>query len=206
MPDLYKKYQLHLHYQFLSSQGVESVRYQSAAFYKEYKHWLKEYKKVLCRYADYIQRLKINLYSENIAEVGKGFNDTIVPYPECQMISPYAETLGEDNSVLIVKNNKPYILKNNIETEPKMIKRFITFNPYFDDNLSPWHLIHNNRFDISIGVFGKVYDHDSSSKVRLISDIADKMDGGYIENYDVIDDNYFYNIHSKKRIKSDKPH
>lgn len=204
--DSYNKYKLNLYNQFLNSEGFESVHYQSAAFFKEYRHWLKEYKKVLKEYSTYLQNLNIDLSSYDVVEVGKGLDDSIVMYPDFQVVSPYADTLGEENAGLEVVNNKLYISKFDKLVEPKNIKKFITFNPYFDDNISYWHLIHNNGVDISIGVCGKVCDRDSSDKIRLISDIADKMDGQYVENYDLIGDNYFYNIHSKKRIKSNRPH
>ena len=204
--DSYNKYKLNLYNQFLNTEGVESVHYQSRAFFKEYRQWLKDYKKILKEYSTYLQNLNINLSSYSVAEVGKGLNDSIVMYPDFQVISPYADTLGEDNADLKFINNKLYISKFDRLVEADNIKRFITFNPYFDDDLSNWHLIHNNGFDISIGVCGRVYDRDSGKKIRLISDIADKMNGRFEENYDVIGDNYFYNIHSKKRIKLNKPH
>ena len=199
--DSYNKYKLNLYNQFLNSEGVESIHYQSDAFFKEYHHWLKEYKKVLKEYSTYLQNLNINLSSYHVVEVGKGLHDSIVMYPDFQVISPYADTLGEDNSDLEILNNKVYISKYNTLVEPNNIKKFITFNPYFDDNISNWYLIHNSGVDVSIGVCGKVYDRDSSNKIRLVSDIADNMNGYYEENYDLIGDNYIYNIHSKKKNK-----
>lgn len=199
------RYELNLYSQFLNAEGLNSVHYQSESFFKEFRHWLKEYKKVLSQYAGYLQNLKINLSSEKVVEVGKGIKDSIVMYPEYQVISEYAETLGEDASKLIIEDGKPYALKENKKSSLNHISRLITFNPYFDDDISNWHLIHNGGMGISIGVCGKVYDRNSSAKIRMISDIADKMDNYYIENYDLIGDNYFYNVHSKKRIKFNKP-
>ena len=111
--DSYNKYKLNLYNQFLNAEGVESVHYQSAAFFKEYRNWLKEYKKVLKEYSNYLKNLNINLSSYDVVEVGKGLNDSIVMYPDFQVISPYADTLGEDNADLEIVNNKPYISKFN---------------------------------------------------------------------------------------------
>ena len=77
----------------------------------------------------------------------------------------------------------------------------MTFNPYFDDDITKWYQLHNGGLNISLGVCGKVYDRDSSKKVKLISDIADKLDCDYEENYDIMGDDYFYNINSKRKIK-----
>ena len=54
---------------------------------------------------------------------------------------------------------------------------FITHNPYSYQDVSSWHKIHNSgMYDISIGMYGNIYDRDRKSKIELLSKLADKMD------------------------------
>ena len=56
-------------------------------------------------------------------------------------------------------------------------------------------------YDISIGMYGNIYDRDRKSKIELLSKLADKIDTDTELTQDTLGDKYFCSLNSKRYIK-----
>ena len=100
-------------------------------------------------------------------EIGKGKYDSISQHG-VNLISMFAETLGKDNSRLLVDRGTPLIIRKNGIIVPRE-HILLTHNPYFESEIFVWHSIHNaGDKDISIGMFGKIDDEDALTKIKLL--------------------------------------
>ena len=120
---------------------------------------------------------------------------------DMEIVSPYGITLGILPSKLIITD------RNVLIATPRTISLaetnlFITHNPYSYQAVSSWHKIHNSgMYDISIGMYGNIYDRDRKSKIELLSKLADKIDTDTELTQDTLGDKYFCSLNSKRYIK-----
>ena len=56
-------------------------------------------------------------------------------------------------------------------------------------------------YDISIGMYGNIYDRDRKLKIELLSKLADKMDTDTELTQDTLGDKYFCSLNSRRYIK-----
>lgn len=149
-------------------------------------------------YKDYLSYLNVSLYDGT--EVGKGKYDSISS-KDMKIVSSYGITLGVLPSKLIITD------RNVLIATPRTISLaetnlFITHNPYSYQDVSAWHKIHNSgMYDISIGMYGNIYDRDKKSKIELLSKLADKMDTDTELTQDTLGDKYFCSLNSRRYIK-----
>ena len=164
----------------------------------EFIEWLSEYIKVTKEYSEYIDYLGIDLNSASLAEVEKGYFDSIVS-ENTSIISTYGDTLNKENSQLVINDNDIAILKRGILMYPDEIELFITHNPYSSDLINNWDKIHNNLGkNICIGIYGKIYDKNIKDKIELIKQFKTKLNNEIKINYDTKFDNIFCTIISDR--------
>lgn len=76
----------------------------------------------------------------------------------------------------------------------------MTQNPYNQGNIKNWELLHNNGENITVGVFGSIYDKDADAKIKQLKDLRDKCK--YIkEEYAAYNGSYYYAIASARKVR-----
>lgn len=168
----------------------------------EFIAWLNSRTQLGKQYREYISYLGVEPSSSVIAEVGKGVYDTILT-ERMIIISPYAKTISktQEPSSLIMLGNQPLIATKKNIIAPTGIDIFLTHNPHNEQLISHWHKIHNGKsHNICVGIYGKLYDKDRTEKIRMLETLSDKLEDDIEITYDEINDSYFYNIKSSRKI------
>ena len=190
------KYILKLIVQFHKAVGTDISKWDTPDFIIEFSEWLKENKKVVEEYSEFLECLGINFYDFITVEIGKGKYDSIVK-PETTLISPFAKEPSE----LFLMENMPLIISKEGIFKADDINLFLTHNPYSEEEISNWYKIHNNGLqDISVGVYGKIYDQDKKEKIDMLKKLIQKLNDDIKEEYSTNKDNYFYNVSSKRKV------
>lgn len=193
-------YILNLYHQFCDARGITFDPKQLAEFTADFCNWIVENKNVMTKYQEYLFALGY-ICDKTITEVGKGKFDSL-KLVDSIIVSPYAETLGLDNSELFMLENQPLIKTKQGIVAPKT-DTILTHNPYEEMIISNWPKIHNfNSYDISIGVYGSIYDSNFAQKIKMIEILSRQMENDHRVDYDTDKDNYFCTINSKRKTKS----
>lgn len=208
------KYLKRLIGQFKNATGTNNIDINSEEFIQEFRIWINERKSMEHRYSSFIEYMGVpSVISECSVEIGKGKFDSIALETTIPMITPYYEGITAiDNRIItadfIVYSGTPTILrhyKNRKQFEvvdTRYFKRFITQNPYEQSCISNWEQLHNRGHNITVGIFGSVYDKDIELKLKQIKTLSDKLnDNSYVEEYTTDADLYYYAISSTKKVK-----
>ena len=183
------KYILNLYKQFCGARGMTCNSFEFNKFLNEFIEWVANNKILTNKYKDFILTLDIEK-EKIISEVGKGRYDSL-KLANSKIISPYAETLGLENSELFMLGSYPLIKKGNGIVMPST-DILLTHNPYEEMIIYDWVKIHNSHlYDISIGMYGNIHDSNFTEKIRLLEDMSKQMDSDYSLDYDTDKDNYF---------------
>lgn len=209
-----EKYLNKLIEQFKNATGTKNVDVNSQEFIKEFSEWVKSRKMIGREYGLFIEYMDVNpTIGESSVEIGKGKHDSIVLGTEIPMITPYSDGIKRGNGGIItadfrVYDGTPVIIKHNkggnqfeiVDTQ--YVRRFITQNPYEQSCISNWEQLHNRGENITVGIFGSIYDKDIESKIRQIEMLRDGIDDEfYKEEYATEDDKYYYAISSARKVK-----
>ena len=203
--------------QFAQATGVENVDIHSESFINEFTSWIFERKKIVPNYQEFITYLSKNpCIGASSVEIGKGEFDSIAIDSEVSIITPYTEGVKKTKGSLIKGNFLVVEEMPLIEVEEKGkievysvndVYRFITQNPYTQKELVNWENLHNSGRCITVGVYGKVYDKDIESKIKLMEELKSKLFSGYVSEYNTERDNYMYVVSSnaiKKELVKEK--
>lgn len=209
-----EKYLNKLIEQFKNATGTKNVDVNSQEFIKEFSEWVKSRKMIGREYGSFIEYMDVHpTIGESSVEVGKGKYDSIVLGTEIPMITPYSEGIERRNGRIItadfrVYDGTPTIIRHNkggnqLEiVDTQHIRRFITQNPYEQSCISNWEQLHNRGENITVGIFGSIYDKDIESKIKQIEMLRDGIDDEfYKEEYATEDDKYYYAISSARKVK-----
>lgn len=101
---------------------------------------------------------------------------------------------------IIIRGNKP------IDISKCNIKRFITHNSYSKGNIRNWETLHNSeKYNITVGIYRSVYDHDIEDKIKVLNQLRDKLnDNCFYEKNVERGDIYMHVVSSNRKIL--KPH
>jgi hypothetical protein len=219
-----EKYLLLLFDQFKKTQGMDN-KAKIDNYKSEFFDWVSTQKAIKGNYAKLLTNMDIS--GELIAELGKGFFDSIVPnlnglYVEAIAITPFAETFKDSN--LTVLNGEIVLLNGNAiinyndsnnmlkypncnELINRDIRTLITQLPYNGVDITA--LVESSRQynDVAIGSYGNTNDKDAYDKVQLLRRIKDIIESQYCVGCDeeLITDNGTYKhiilSHQKRLIK-----
>ena len=196
---MFEKYLLCLFKQYCDARGLD-INNMDNMYSNEFVDWIVQNKSLLGIYINYLNELGFDYPTDDVVEIGKGEYDSI-SHHGANVISSFAGTLGKNNSRLFVDRGIPLILKQNGIVIPKE-HIILTHNPYFESEILGWYSIHNfGEKNISVGMFGKLDDEDTSKKVRLLEQLSKQMTDDYSFDYDTSDGNYFCSLNSKRYIK-----
>lgn len=196
---MFEMYLLCLFKQYCDARGLD-INNMNNMYSNKFVDWIVQNKYLLDNYMNYLYALGFDYSADDIIEIGKGEYDSISKN-SINLISIFAGTLGKINSRLFVDRGIPLILGQNGITIPRE-QIILTHNPYFESEILGWYSIHNlGEKDISIGMFGKLDDEDTSRKIRLLEQLTKQMTDDYSFDYDTSDGNYFCSLNSKRYIK-----
>lgn len=196
---MFNRYLLNLYKQYCDARGVICNPFDGKNLSYDFLEWIAINKLMAKEYSDYLLYLGY-FDSKTIAEVGKGRYDSIAS-EYMTVISPYADTLQLPKSELFVMGGVPLIEQAGkiISVEQDIL---LTHNPYDEMRVINWSTIHNlGDYDISIGMFGSIYDEDFSKKIKLIEEISKRVTEDHILDYDTDNDKYFYSLNSRRKVK-----
>lgn len=210
-----EKYLIKLIEQYKSATGTKKVDINSKKFINEFTDWLKTRKIMGKKYTSFINYMGVEptIIGEESVEIGKGKLDSIALDTGIYMITPYFEGIKIKNAGIInadfeVYDGIPNMIKHNKDgnqikvVDSNYIRRFLTHNPYEQNCIRNWHELHNKGKNITVGVFGSIYDKDTESKIRQIKNLRDKLNDSYKEDYAVFGEDYCYAISSdEKKVK-----
>ena len=77
----------------------------------------------------------------------------------------------------------------------------MTYNPYEEEDIINWELLVGQGYPITTGVYGKIYDQDKTTKIKLLKNLKNKILQEVQEEYVTLEDKYFYVIYSTPKIK-----
>ena len=124
------------------------------------------------------------------------------------VLTPYAEELALENDKIInadfmVTVEKPLLIgpdKKEIILD-RRINSFMTYNPYEEEDIINWELLVGQGYPITTGVYGKIYDQDKTTKIKLLKNLKNKILQEVQEEYVTLEDKYLYVIYSTPKIK-----
>ncbi len=202
---------------FLSAKGLKSsnIDPNSECFISEFAGWVKERKTIGLDYLSFIfSSLKLSNNQELIAEIGKGESDTLITGDSRIIITPFTKNIKREKPELLVEGalwverSHPILIRGNkpIDISKCNIKRFITHNPYSKGNIRNWETLHNSeKYNITVGIYGSVYDHDIEDKIKVLNQLRDKLnDNCFYEKNVERGDIYMHVVSSNRKVL--KPH
>ena len=151
-------------------------------------------------YGNYLNYLGLCLTNDTTIELNKGKYDSLGK-ELVTIVSPYAETLGCQNSEILVCDNNPIIIMGTSVFIVDNCDLFITHNPIASRSISEIASLHNIGANVCIGIHGKISDKDRNVKLRMLKDCASKMYDGIGFYYDTDGNNYYSCIKSEKKVK-----
>lgn len=196
---MFNRYLLNLYKQYCDARGVVCNPFDGKNLSYDFLEWITINKLMAKEYSDYLLYLG-HFESKTVAEVGKGRYDSIAS-EEMAIISPYADTFELPKRELFVIDGVPLIEQGGKIVLPEE-QILLTHNPYDEMRIINWSRVHNlGEYDISIGMFGSIYDEDFLKKVKLIEEISKQMTKDHVIDYDTDKDKYFCSLNSKRKIK-----
>lgn len=182
----YKKIAEYLEYLKFQYQSATNQQYQQTdESFKGFYQWIREQKLISLQYLDvldYIQKTydsALNYKDSTTAEIDKGCYDSIVLMNgTTTMITPYVgpgESWIKDISKNPLINAEFKALITPRQLNLTNINRFMTQNPYTEKHLKNWEEIHNSGKNITVGVFGHIYDYDKDEKILWLNKLIEQM-------------------------------
>lgn len=161
--------------------------------------WIAENHLLCYKYKDYLFDIGV-LQDEDYLEIGKGLYDSISK-SETNSSTIFGDTINAPKSSFILLDENPILISDRELIVPEQ-KIILTHNAHVCYDISRWYQIHNGgRYDISVGVYGSIYDEDIKQKIRQVELLACKMSDDYTIDYDTDKDNYYFSLNSKRKIK-----
>lgn len=205
--------------QFKSAKGIKCADVNSKEFMNDFREWLSSRKSVGNDFVEFVDYMGCypTVFEGVTVEVGKGIHDTIGLDCNIGIITPYSEGLDtmipdivtanfevqNDGLPTIIRNSGNGVFREFVDTN--RVRRFLTHNPYDASCIRNWERLHNNKENITVGVFGSIYDKDIREKIRQIEELKNKMDSGsFKEEYDTSRGNYYYAVSSTKKVLVNK--
>lgn len=205
-----KEYLNKLMEQFISARGIKHADVNSEQFIREFCGWLKECELAAGKYLCLTECVNDgDTYGENSVEIGKGVYDSLAIDKVTTILTPYSYELEDKTQSTIITGefsargfgNGPVVLTNGrLKPISSDIKRFVTHNPYTQSDIRNWERLQISGKDITVGVFGSVYDKNIEEKVKQIKELKNRLIAGSIEEkYGTIDYMYYYFLNSNNK-------
>ena len=203
------KYYVCLKQQFLNAKGLDPSVFDSKDMDDAFCLWVYKLGRIGKLYRKYAEKDGIIFDTPEIAEIGKGRDDTLLPKNSfAKKITDTATIFGTNviHAKFVINDAEPCLCKNNKNLPfPSNINEIMTHNPYEFDEIMKWGNLHRlGVLDITVGVFGAKDDKDRKEKIKALYDLKAEMQDNYeFLRYDD-DNNYYSLITTKKKRKIKK--
>lgn len=205
-----EKYLNKLLEQFMSAKGITHADVSSKEFIKDFCSWLKEYKLASEKYLCLVECVNDgHTYDMNSVEIGKGLYDSLALDKTTTIMTPYSDGLEDKTESKIITGvfsargfgHGPVVLTNGrLSLVDDNIKRYVTHNPYTQSDIRNWERLQISGKDITVGVFGSVYDKNIEEKIKQMKELKNRLVSGYAtEEYGTIDYMYYYFLNSNNK-------
>lgn len=197
--EILNRYILNLYKQYCDAIGIICEPSNMTNPSNDFIEWVAQNKMLSKKYKDYLLLLGY-IDSKSVYEIGKGKYDAISS-DKSGIISPYGETFGQKNLSFFIIGNTPLIQSGSEIIVPD-IDVILTHNPFEEMHAENWFKMHNaGLYDISIGMYGSIYEEDFDKKIKFLEKLSSKMTEDHRIDYDTDKDNYFCTLNSKRKIK-----
>lgn len=192
------KYLLCLFEQFNESCGIKTINFNDE-YINAFSKWLISMRNISKIYQDYVSFLGVDLDDELTKELNKGKYDSIA-LPTTIIISPFAETLGKQNSELHLFQGEPIILTGSSIKKEQVAGTYITQNVYKMMNLDIFDAIIEKGGQICLDAYGLINDNDRLAKIKRLQKLREKYSQILSENYDTDNGSYFYALTTDYKV------
>lgn len=197
--EILNRYILNLYKQYCDAIGIICEPSNITNLADSFIEWVAQNKLLSNKYKEYLLSLGY-IEGKSLYEIGKGKYDSISS-DKSRIISPYGETLGQENLDFFIIGNTPLIQRNKEIIVPD-IDVFLTHNPFEEMHAENWFRMHNAGLnDISIGVYGSIYEDDFNKKIKFLEMLSSKMTEDHRIDFDTDKDKYFCTLNSERKIK-----
>lgn len=192
-------YLLNLCKQFNEAFGINSPNFDDACYVEAFNYWLSELRINSQKYQQFVSEIGVDIDNEKTTELRKGKYDSI-SLPNTRIVSPYGETLGRENSDIIMFQGEPIIFGSNKIEREQVAGTYITQNPYSLRNLSAINYFYEMGANICIGVYGNNSDKDKNKKIAQLEEYKKIFLLGASKEYATFNDTYFYILRKKGKV------
>lgn len=197
--EILNRYILNLYKQYCDAIGIICEPSNITNLPDSFIEWVAQNKLLSKKYKEYLLSLGY-IDGKSVYEIEKGKYDAISS-DKSRIISSYGETLGQENLDFFIIGNTPLIQSSKEIIVPD-IDIFLTHNPFEEMHSENWFRMHNTGlYDISIGMYGSVYEEDFGKKIKFLEMISSKMTEDHRIDYDTDKDKYFCTLNSERKIK-----
>ena len=185
--------------QFIKANGITKYNY-SREFLREFSDWVQERQKQSKDYVYLLKQMGIDISNYSTAEIGKTSFDSIGRNYYTTLITPYVYGFEQRNNLIesqfnVDSEGQIYPNSSNLF----YIKQYMTFNPYNEQCIKNWDILHNNNFNIIVGVFGKETDKDFQEKIEQLEKFKLLLVNNYAHEETTINGTYCKVIASRKK-------
>lgn len=192
-------YLLNLYKQFNEAFGINPIDFTDDYYMEAFNYWLRELRISSRKYQQFILELGVDIDNEKTIELRKGKYDSI-SLPNTRIISPYGDTLGRENSDIIMFQGEPLIVGSKKIKREQVAETYITQNPYCLCQLDDIDYFYEIGANICIGVYGNNRDIDKNKKIRQLEEYKKIFLPNASEEYETFDDTYFYILRNKGKV------
>ena len=206
--NLREEYIMNLAKIYKEATGTKTIDLESQMFLDELTSWIKERNKIMQQYAICLNYMDIEYDNPMTIEVGKGIYDSIA----CEnntttIITPYAQDLKQlyQNKILegTIKIDNKHSKEKDLTNYIENFDTFMTHNPYHKKEIKDWPILYNDlKYNIILGVYGKNFDKDKESKLKMLKEIKERIISEQChDKFIKINDDYFYTIEASNHPK-----
>ncbi len=169
---------------------------QQLELFYDFIVWEKQMKEIGKKYANFLEYLGLDIKDKDNAEIGKSIHDSVVSSFNTTLITPYSDHIPKSRIIpgfFLIENRKPYVWSmesKNILLDN--VKTFITQNPYNISELTHWEDLHDNYYNIAVGMFGNFYDKNKKAKLDQLKEFRNKLSSFKDIKMEYITDGDFY--------------
>ena len=176
--------------------------------------FIKERQNLGEQYTKFLKYMEIDITSSDIVEVNKGQYDTIIRNYNTLAITPYPMNIEKErlyNYQFISTEKGPQMVLNLNNEQINVIanmpvKIYMTQNPYDKKDIKGFEYLYNtDKYDILVGMYGKVYDEDKLKKLKLLQKLAEKIKDYNYKTWMLKDNsNYYFVLYTNKFEKEER--
>lgn len=189
--DVNDEYLIKVIKQFESATGESVTGIPFEVYLNAFSQWIKSRQRIKSTYKFLLKNLFVNYDDEYVAEIGKGRYDTLVAsYEKTSVITPYVRGI-KSKGVTVFSGFK--VLENGVILCDSLydFSTFMIQNPYSIEDIKNFETIEKS---LVVGIYGNTFDRDKKEKIKMLYDLGNKLETGFIIDGGTVDDKYCYSL------------